>query len=95
MLTIAYSAGAEWNDTYWNHERFNALLVEARAELDQTKRHEMYVECQRILRDEGGAIVFMFRDHVEAANTKVGFSNIAGNWAADGNRNAERWWFKS
>ena len=27
MFTIAYAAGAAWNDTFWNNPRFNELLV--------------------------------------------------------------------
>ena len=34
MYTTAYAAGAEWNETYWDHPRFNELLVAARVELD-------------------------------------------------------------
>ena len=55
----------------------------------------MYFECQKIVRDEGGVVVHMFKDHVEAANMKVKFTDIAGNWEADGSRAAERWWFES
>ena len=95
MLTAAYAADSAWNGTHFNHKRFNELLVAARAELVETKRYEMYSECQRILRDEGGAIVFLFRDPVGAADSKLKFTNVAGNFANDGHRLAERWWFES
>jgi peptide/nickel transport system substrate-binding protein len=93
MFSICYQGDAPWNDSHFRHERFEKLLVEARAELDDSKRREMYVECQRIVRDEGGVIVFMFKDHVDAANMKVKYENLAGNYGADGLRNSERWWF--
>ena len=54
MYSTAYAAEAGWNDTFWKHERFNKLLVEARAELNDAKRGEMYAEMQRIVSDEGG-----------------------------------------
>jgi len=38
MFSAGYAAGADWNDTHWANERFNELLVAARAELDQTRR---------------------------------------------------------
>ncbi len=38
MFSTAYAAGVAWNDSHWNNERFNRLLVEARAELDEGKR---------------------------------------------------------
>ena len=47
MFSTSYAAGASWNDSFWNHERFNKLLLLARAELDETHlRREMYVEMQ-------------------------------------------------
>ena len=45
MFTQAYGAESNWNETYWKHERFNMLLREARAELDEAKRRDMYGRC--------------------------------------------------
>ena len=95
MFSTAYAADANWNDTFWNHERFNKLLKQARAELDEKMRHELYVECQKIVRDEGGVVIPMFANHIEAANNKVRFEQPAGNWELDGNRAGERWWFET
>ncbi|MEM7292820.1 MAG: ABC transporter substrate-binding protein, partial [Pseudomonadota bacterium] len=44
MFSQVYAADASWNDTFWKHDRFNELLLQARAELDPTKRREQYVE---------------------------------------------------
>lgn len=93
MFSTAYAEGAAWNDSFWKHDRFNKLLKEARAMLDPKKRREMYVEMQKIVRDEGGVIVPMYADYVAAASKKIQFKNIAGNWPLDGHKNAERWWF--
>ena len=57
MFSTAYSADAAWNETNWKHEKFNKLLKEARTVLDEAKRREMYVEMQRIVRDEGGSVI--------------------------------------
>jgi peptide/nickel transport system substrate-binding protein len=95
MFSIAYAAGASWNDTKWDHPKFNQLLKEARAELNDKKRREMYVECQRITRDEGATPIPMFSLQLSAASSKMGFKNPAANWEFDGFRLAERWWFKS
>jgi peptide/nickel transport system substrate-binding protein len=92
-LTIQFALESNWNDTHFKHERFNKVLKEARAELDEAKRREMYSECQRIIRDEGGQILHMFRDNVDAADKKIKFKNLAGNYGSDGIRNSERWWF--
>ncbi len=93
MFSTAYAAGVPWNDTHLNHDRFNKLLIEARAELNEGKRRAMYVEMQTIVRDEGGTVVPMFNNYVMALSTKVAHEEIAGNWSLDGFRAVERWWF--
>ena len=93
MFSTAYAAGAPWNDTFWEHERFNKLLVEARAELDEAKRREMYVEMQRIVCDEGGVVIPMFNNYVFAMRANVQHGEMAANWTLDGNKGMERWWF--
>jgi peptide/nickel transport system substrate-binding protein len=94
MFSLAYSEDANWNDTKWKHPRFNQLLKAARAELDDKKRRELYVECQSIVRDEGATVVTAFALQLSAASKKLGFENPAANWEFDGFRVAERWWFK-
>ncbi len=94
IFSQIYSEGANWNETFWSHQRFNQLLVEARAELDDAKRRELYGEMQRIVRDEGGAVIPMFSAYVQAASSKVHIpEQVAANWELDGHRQAERWWF--
>ena len=95
MFSVAYAGDAPWNESRFKHERFDKLLVEARSELDEAKRREMYFEMQKIVRDEGGMIVPMFTNYVEAATTKLKFNNISGLFDLDGCRLAERWWFES
>lgn len=95
MFSTAYSAASDWNETFFKHSRFNELLKAARKELDDIRRREMYVECQRIVRDEGGAIIYAFDNFVEAVNAKVNHAQIASSNQSDGFRNAERWWFAS
>jgi peptide/nickel transport system substrate-binding protein len=93
MFSTAYAASSNWNDTFWKNERFNKLLVEARSELDKKKRRAMYVEMQRLVSDQGGVIIPMFADIVEAATAKLKHNSFAGNLELDGQRLSERWWF--
>ena len=73
---------------------FNALLVAARAELDESKRRDMYVEMQRILHDEGSTVIPLFASHVQAVSSKIQLpETIATNLELDGARCAERWSF--
>jgi len=94
MFSTAYSADAPWNDTFWINDHFNELLLSARAELDENLRAEMYAEMQGIVSNDGGALVAMFANNVDAASTQLGNSGqIGGNWGLDGGRLMERWWF--
>jgi peptide/nickel transport system substrate-binding protein len=94
MFSTAYASGAAWNDSFWENERFNTLLPEARSELDDAKRAEMYREMQDIVRTDGGVVVPMFASYVMAHNEKVKTPDVVGaNWTLDGFRALERWWF--
>jgi len=94
MFSTAYASGAAWNDSFWEHEKFNQLLLAARAELDESKRREMYVEMQRLVSDEGGVVVPMFNNYVFAMSDKVQHNEMGANWGLDGNKGMERWWFE-
>jgi peptide/nickel transport system substrate-binding protein len=71
MYATAYLSSAEWNDTKFKNEKFDALLMSARGELDATKRKAEYSEMANILRDEGGLILPMFNDFVSAIRDEV------------------------
>ena len=94
IFSQIYAADASWNDTFWKHDRFNELLVQARAELDTAKRRELYVEMQRIVHDEGGVCLPLFQADTMAYTDKVFVPEVIGNnWELDGHKHAERWWF--
>ena len=93
MFSTAYASGAGWNETFWEHERFNKLLVEARPELDQDKRGAMYAEMQLLVRDEGGVVVPMFNNYVFAMRSNVKHDVMAADFTLDGGKCVERWWF--
>jgi peptide/nickel transport system substrate-binding protein len=95
FLTYAYAADSNQNETYWTHPRFNDLLVEARSELDEAKRAAMYAECQQLLHDDGGQIVFAFPQFVSAHSTKVTHGELIPGWDVDGMKIAQRWWSAS
>jgi len=97
MFASAYVETTEWNDTAWRDteaaDRFNGIVIEARAELDETRRAELYREAQRLIHEDGGAIVPMFANYVMGKSPSVSHgAQIASNWENDGNRATERWW---
>ncbi|MDQ0470850.1 ABC transporter substrate-binding protein [Labrys wisconsinensis] len=94
IFSLGYAAGADWNESHFKNERFNKLLVEARAEIDARRRTDMYGEMQRLVSDEGGTIIPFFRNWVYARHSKVAHGpKLSASWPLDGARGAERWWF--
>jgi peptide/nickel transport system substrate-binding protein len=79
MYATAYLSTADWNDTRWKRDDFDAMLLQARAELDDAKRKDIYSKMGMMLRDEGGLILPMFNDFVN------GVSNDLGGWIDDPN----------
>jgi len=71
MYSTAYLSTADWNDTRFKRDDFDALLLSAKAELDNVKRKDLYSQMAHILRDEGGLICPMFNDFVDATSDKV------------------------
>lgn len=93
MFSTAYEAGVPWNDSQWDHPRFQELLLSARAELDSAKRREQYHEMQDILRTDGAVLVPMFANYVQAITTRLATPDTIGNlWQMDNARMSERWW---
>ncbi len=95
MFSTAYETGVPWNDTSWENARFQELLLLGRAELDSAKRKDIYHEMQAIMSAEGGTVVPMYANYVDAHSTKVtnGGNPIGNLWQLDSSRISERWWF--
>ncbi|SHF46214.1 peptide/nickel transport system substrate-binding protein [Litoreibacter ascidiaceicola] len=94
MFSSAYEAGVPWNDTGWENARFQELLLAARAELDSAKRREQYTEMQSLMSKEGGTVVPMYANYVDAHSSKLTNSGTTGNvFQMDSSRFMERWWF--
>ncbi|MCH9758378.1 MAG: ABC transporter substrate-binding protein [Proteobacteria bacterium] len=73
MYSTAYKSDADWNDTKWKNPKFDTLLLQARGELDETKRRSLYKELAYLVRDDGGAIIPMFNDWVDATRGIGGY----------------------
>ena len=79
MYSTAYLSTADWNDTRFKRDDFDAMLLAARGELDETKRKAIYSEMGTLVRDEGGLILPMFNDFIS------GVANNVGGWIDDPN----------
>lgn len=79
MYSTAYLSTADWNDTRFLRPDFDAIIFKARAELDPAKRKALYRDAAMMVRDEGGLILPMFNDFIDAHGPNV------GGWEADSN----------
>ncbi len=94
MFTLTYKDDAAWNESHWQNARFNKLLLQAKAELNEKRRADMYREMCQLSHDDGGTIIPIFVNFVGARNKKVQHGpSIASSWELDGGRGYHRWWF--
>ncbi len=95
MYSLAYKDDAAWNESHWQNERFNELLLKAKAELDNDLRAEMYREMATLAKDDGGTIIPFFPNFVYARRSNVKHGpELAASWQMDGARACSRWWFE-
>ena len=95
MYSLAYKDDAAWNESHWQNERFNVLLRQAKSELDDAKRAEMYREMGMLASKDGGTIIPFFPNFVYARRKNVKHGpDLAASWQMDGARAASRWWFE-
>ena len=95
MFQNVYSSGVNWNESHWEHEKFNKLLIEARSELNENKRKDIYIEMQAILTNEGATIIPLFGNYIFALTNKLEHGSLHSHGDLDGQRFMERWWFAS
>ncbi len=95
MYTLAYKSDAAWNESRWQNERFNELLLQGKAELDDAKRAEIYREMAMIARDDGGTLIPFFQNFVYGPHQRRHRQAVtlprAGRWTAHAPHS--RWWF--
>lgn len=92
MFTIAYKAGAAWNDTHWNVPHFEELLATAKVETDVAKRKQAIWEMQAMVHEDGGALIPVFQDWLEAHSSKVKGHEPNNYFDIDGARLGEIAW---
>lgn len=66
-----YTRGAYWNEPDWTNDKFDEWVAKARTAFDPKQRREYYVEAQKILHEEGGYIIWGFRELLDAVSDKV------------------------
>ncbi|MFC5385130.1 ABC transporter substrate-binding protein [Aquamicrobium segne] len=93
--STSYVSNAEWNDTRFMRPDFDKMAIEARGELDEDKRRALYRDMALMIHDEGGLILPVFNDYVNAGTTKLkGYVHDIGNDISNG-RIASRVWIEA
>lgn len=83
--STSYLSTAEWNDTRFKRADFDKLLLGARSELDEAKRTALYRQMAVMVHNEGGLILPVFNDYLNAATKDVkGYVNDIGNDISNG-----------
>jgi peptide/nickel transport system substrate-binding protein len=72
MLAVGYKSDAPWNDSHWKVPEFDKLLTDARGELDEKKRKTYIWAMQEMLHKDGGGLIPVFKDWIDAHSVKVG-----------------------
>ncbi|MDE3177716.1 MAG: ABC transporter substrate-binding protein [Pseudomonadota bacterium] len=93
QLAQTFLSNANWNDTHWRRPEFDKLLTEARAELDETKRGQLYGECQKMIWEDGGMVCFAIGDYLDGYSKKVKGTAPHPHYDMCDQRIAEKGWF--
>lgn len=62
---------APYNETEWRKPSYDRLIQRALAQPNPAKRRKLMVDAQRMLWDEGGYIIWGFRNALDASSTRV------------------------
>ena len=71
LLTQFFKSDAQWNESRFKSEKFDQVLVAARAETDFAKRKQMYADLQTMIHQEAGVGIPMFLFSLDGHSSKV------------------------
>jgi len=63
--------GATYNETHFDNPKFAGLIQAAQKETDESKRNTLLHDAQEIEYNEGGYIIWGFRNQIDAVSSKV------------------------
>jgi peptide/nickel transport system substrate-binding protein len=71
LLTQFFKSDAQWNESRWKNEKFDQVLLAARAETDLAKRKQMYADLQVMIHQEAGIGIPLFLTSLDGHSTKL------------------------
>ncbi|WP_237480650.1 ABC transporter substrate-binding protein [Lichenibacterium dinghuense] len=93
QLSQTFISTANWNDTHWRDPKFDKIVTEARVELDDAKRKQMYAEAQHLIADNAGMVCFAVGDYLDGYSKKVMGAKPHPRYDLCDERVAEKTWF--
>jgi peptide/nickel transport system substrate-binding protein len=71
LFTLFFQSNAVLNESGWKNEKFDQLLVAARAQPDEVKRKQLYAEMQVLVHEYCGVGIPLFKSTVDGYNTSI------------------------
>jgi len=71
LFTLFFKSDAPWNESGWKNEKFDQLVLAARAESDDAKRKQMYGDMQVLVHEKCGIGIPAFLSSLDGHSTKV------------------------
>lgn len=71
ILTQFFKSDSAWNESRWQSERFDQLLLAARGELDLRKRQQMYADMQTLIHQEAGIGIPLFLSSIDGHTSRL------------------------
>ena len=71
LFTQFFKSDAPWNESGWKNEKFDQLLLAARAEPDETKRKQLYADMQILVHEKCGIGIPVFMSFIDGFSNKV------------------------
>jgi peptide/nickel transport system substrate-binding protein len=65
------AADAPWNETHWKNAKWAGLVKKAFATVDDAKRNELVRQAERIQYNQGGFIIPIFKNTIDAHSDKI------------------------
>ncbi len=93
VFTQVYGSASDWNDSNWRNPEFDKIVAEARIELDDAKRKELYGKCQEMISEDGGMVCFAITDYLDGYAKNVQGAEPHARYDMNDNRIAEKGWF--
>jgi len=71
LLTQFFKSDSQWNESRWKSEKFDQVLLAARAETDLAKRKQMYADLQTMIHDQAGIGIPLFLASLDGHSAKL------------------------